>query len=638
MVWEKEMITKTRLSFASYLGLYLSLFVAAFGNTLMDFIPLWMPEGGLDPSWSQALQVARERGFHFGSDIIFTYGPLGFLLSSFYHPGQIYFFIGFWSLINFLLIVSIFDFSQKNGASVFSSMVLSIGLIFFFPFHFFDIRIGSLFFVYVLRRNGMNRWEELGWISLFSILSLSKLSFLPFLVLACVPLVIKERKIKLRIFIENFFWSIFCFLVTWLILDQPINGIGTFILNSLEIISGYSMAMSSTTKMWYWELAIFLVYLCFLIVMDLTKYREGILFRWMLLGGGLFYFFKAGFVRHDEHVLIAYGGMAFLSCLFAIQFYFKKKLSLFSSVSIGLMGVFLFILCSFQRIDFKYGHFLSEKFGKIMHPGSFFDKENWDRGYLIGREKLLFSWPIHMLGKTIDLYPNDVSKVIDSRVNWKPRPVFQSYSAYTPRLLGINVDFLNLGDAPDFILFKVGAIDNRLATEDDSRSWLKIMTKYKLSPDVLDGYMVFQKDEELNWQVVREERKVVGWNSILEIPPLKENHLIWISAKIDLTFLGKIVNFIYKVPSLYMRILSSEGNFQKDFRVIPGILQEGFLLSPLIENNTDLESILKSRWGAVRKVKELKILPPIFVNWLFSKNIVYLIREIKIDKNLDQSN
>lgn len=34
---------------------------------------------GVDPSWQAVLQIAGAHGFHFGRDLVFTYGPLGFL-------------------------------------------------------------------------------------------------------------------------------------------------------------------------------------------------------------------------------------------------------------------------------------------------------------------------------------------------------------------------------------------------------------------------------------------------------------------------------------------------------------------------------------------------------------------------------
>lgn len=39
-----------------------------------------VPAGiGLDPSWVAALHLVADRGLHFGADIVYTFGPLGFL-------------------------------------------------------------------------------------------------------------------------------------------------------------------------------------------------------------------------------------------------------------------------------------------------------------------------------------------------------------------------------------------------------------------------------------------------------------------------------------------------------------------------------------------------------------------------------
>src|ERR1700761_3460714 len=39
------------------------------------------PGPGLDPSWNAGLAMAVDQGLHFGREVVFTYGPLGFLNS-----------------------------------------------------------------------------------------------------------------------------------------------------------------------------------------------------------------------------------------------------------------------------------------------------------------------------------------------------------------------------------------------------------------------------------------------------------------------------------------------------------------------------------------------------------------------------
>src|SRR6516164_5896795 len=52
---------------------------------LMPFAP-GMPTAGLDGSWPYALNEAIARGYVFGRDVIFTFGPLASVYSRLYSP------------------------------------------------------------------------------------------------------------------------------------------------------------------------------------------------------------------------------------------------------------------------------------------------------------------------------------------------------------------------------------------------------------------------------------------------------------------------------------------------------------------------------------------------------------------------
>src|ERR1017187_2730695 len=75
-------------------ALYLVLVVSIFNFPLM-------PSYGLDPSWRMALGYMFEHGMQFGHDVVFTYGPLGFVMSKTFSGIQ------FWSLIAGQLVLAI---------------------------------------------------------------------------------------------------------------------------------------------------------------------------------------------------------------------------------------------------------------------------------------------------------------------------------------------------------------------------------------------------------------------------------------------------------------------------------------------------------------------------------------------------
>src|SRR4029077_7702222 len=56
--------------------------------TLLALLPLqpWSFDATLDGAYPLALSAAFARGAHFGTDVIFTFGPFGFLYRPHYHP------------------------------------------------------------------------------------------------------------------------------------------------------------------------------------------------------------------------------------------------------------------------------------------------------------------------------------------------------------------------------------------------------------------------------------------------------------------------------------------------------------------------------------------------------------------------
>ncbi len=79
-----------------------------------------------------------------------------------------------------------------------------------------------------------------------------------------------------------------------------------------------------------------------------------------------------------------------------------------------------------------------------------------------------------------DLYPVDQAVIIANTTRWDPRPVFQSYAAYTPFLAELNAAHLAGPSRPQTLLFRVAAIDGRFPALDDGPSWLSILSSYRL--------------------------------------------------------------------------------------------------------------------------------------------------------------
>lgn len=57
--------------------------VPVWGGLIVALLGWWVsfetPGPGVDPSWNAGLAMAVDQGLRFGKEVVYTYGPLGFL-------------------------------------------------------------------------------------------------------------------------------------------------------------------------------------------------------------------------------------------------------------------------------------------------------------------------------------------------------------------------------------------------------------------------------------------------------------------------------------------------------------------------------------------------------------------------------
>src|SRR5215469_7324240 len=65
-------------------GLWPTALTAFFIALVILTVPSAPPDLGIDASWCAVLNWAHQHGLQFGQDVVFTYGPLGFLVAPYY--------------------------------------------------------------------------------------------------------------------------------------------------------------------------------------------------------------------------------------------------------------------------------------------------------------------------------------------------------------------------------------------------------------------------------------------------------------------------------------------------------------------------------------------------------------------------
>jgi hypothetical protein len=160
--------------------------------------------------------------------------------------------------------------------------------------------------------------------------------------------------------------------------------------------------------------------------------------------------------------------------------------------------------------------------------------------------------PFKPLAGPTDIYPFDQALLIASGFDWEPRPISQSYSAYTSALLRQNREHLTGSRAPEHILFSVSPIDGRLPSLDDSPSWPTLLTSYRFER-FDNGYAVLARQPSASpprFDGVSETE--ADFDRAVELP--QDVDLLW--AKIDLapSLQGRAIDLFYKLSPITLRL------------------------------------------------------------------------------------
>src|SRR5262249_22146533 len=180
----------------------------------------------------------------------------------------------------------------------------------------------------------------------------------------------------------------------------------------------------------------------------------------------------------------------------------------------------------------------------------------------------------------------DQALVLLNRWNYRPRPVFQGYSAYTPALLADNAAFFRGGGGPRFLLWRLRAVDDRLPASEDGPALLEVFRRYR--PVAEEGGFVLLERQPPSANVARtavwegdgdldEEVRLDGLAGTAHV----------VTIRIEDTSGGKLTKLFFRPPPIFLRVRTDDGA-ESRYRLIPALASAGFLLDPLLRDDDDV--------------------------------------------------
>jgi len=609
-----------------------ALVVVTFVVVFTPFSPS-MPATGLDPSWKFAMNQAVAQGLAIGNQIIFTFGPFGSIYTREYHPAtdHLMFFGGallglgyaaallYGTSLRRLPAILALLFALASGLAAGDALLLSYPL---------------LITLAVIRFNA--EWhQQPGIKGNLSVVGLALLMILPLgllpLVKGSLLLVCAAGMVSLCIFLLYYrrfasallvvAGTIGFSIVFWQLSGQSAGAFPAYFVSMLPIISGYTDAMELLATPDSGKGPIVFLAAAATMLWALAQVRGlEVAPRILLLFSlavFLFLSFKAGFVRHDGHAMTAARALV-IAAWWLVWLSPDRRVAFAVLVSIPAWA-----LIDQHNADTSTRKAIERAQAIYANAGKGLRERVQNRGEMTARfdsalNKIRQACPVPELSGTTDVYSYGQSCLIASGNHWNPRPIFQSYSVYTPLLAQINAQHIRGEAGPDNILFRVEPIDRRLPALEDGLSWPALIDNYRVVGWQADAALLSRRAalrQESNLQVIDQRWQRLGEATVI---PSGEAPIF---AQIDLapTSLGKAVAFAYKLPQLTMTLRLTDGE-ERRYRVIANMMKAGFFISPLVEDNTDFVLLATGYPAAAgrKQVAAISITPSYGGGWLWS--------------------
>ncbi len=618
-------------------GRYINLICYVIGSIVSLPLPFWYAKAGVDESWLIGLHWALKKGLLFGKQIVFTYGPLGFLGRPTLIDYDLWkISLAFMIFCHILFFLSMYVFMENvtsnlnrfksvyNLFVIISLIIIPLGL-----GHKIVLTILLLSFM-AISINSKVRTLIIYFILAFivSIASLLKFNLavisLSLLIMSLCFFLIFKRNIKsviIVIYVISFFLlSTFVLMVVY---SQDPNLLLDYVNSSLYIVIGY-VTMGLPGSIWRLWFAIIIIIGIFTVMIYafIIKDRKMFPFTIMSLMVSVTYF-KHGFVRQDIGHEYIYYLIMYVILIMVIPIIFNKRNSrnkLDNKILLGMKCYLLIILVVsgivlFPKIIavYKPGAELNllekkssyEKAILFLNNKTFFDdviiksKENIIREYKASPE--MFD---AIRNDSVDIIPWDIALVWAKDLNWSPRPIFQSYNAYTKELDSMNAKHFEENNPPKFIIFSYKTLDRRYPIFDEPNTFRNVLCNYE-HIDSYNEFIILQYDQTASNCTRYEEIKSLNAKigEPINIPNFKNGYL-FAHIDLDYSYYGKLKNTIYKSSPAYIKFELTDGNYSKKYRFIPDTAANGIFVSKYVRNIRDVEALFNSQLeNNIRSVK-----------------------------------
>lgn len=543
------------------------------------------PAPGLDQSWQAGLFMAAHQGLTYGRDVMWTYGPLGFLsapeiwqqhlaLAAFVYTALLRFAVAvviyngarvsFGRVCGF--IVALFAVAVSSGTTGELTILFAVGV--------WSLRSGFA------DRRSVALAAAAGSFSALELLVKVSTGFELMVMVAVIILCLPGARPRLSA--AALVGWVLTLVVLWLLTGENLTAVPSFVWYALQVSLGYASAMGAEQPGLGWEYTVALIALGIGLWASYvttegqsSRSRIGTALLWLIFW---FASFKEGFVRHDSG-----HGMFFFIGLTTGFVAFRWRAGL------RLSGLLL-LVCLIGFTLAAQAQTLTADFRPVNSTKAFFselaDYVTPSRRAAIlqrGRAAVQVAEPVDpttlamLRGHTVAVFPMDQAIAWAYGLNWDPVPVLQSYGAYTSGLDALDASFLSSSRAPQRILFEgTPGVDARIGAFDEGQTLRTMFCHYRAIRETKSFALLARTANRCTSPPVALRTVHAGWGQQVDVPaPPAGRWMVYVRiyGSAGLNIPGELASFFYRPPQRYVEL-----NGGAPSRFVPGTAADGLPL------------------------------------------------------------
>ncbi len=570
---------------------------------------------GLDVSWVYAINAAAGMGLRFGRDLIFTYGPLGWLAMPMAVDDNLA-----WALVFNLalhgLLVAVLAVHAAGGAwerlAMFAGawlILLGAGL----PREYQWLLLTLILLGTALRAPRpaaalAAAAAILAAVFLHIKFSLGVAALATLGLFHLLNLGLRNPRAGRRLLEAVAILGAVGAGLAWLLFNNS-GDYRQWLRGSLELAAGYSSAMSLPGPGMEVIFGVLVLALyAGLTVLAWTRDRASALFP--VLASGIFLAaFKHGFVRQDAHVVIFFTAA---SGIFAGWLLFARR-GAFPAAAVALLVSLPLALAVGSRHGVMpggvYYRLLSgqsamEKVEYLRHRNEY--ERRFQAQFNAAREAAAVPAPalaeIRAAGAGVDAVPWELTWIPGNRLRWRVQPLLQLYSAYTPWLDRFAAAHYTGADAPEYVLLHYGSLDGRYLAWDAPLAWQMLLRCYEWQADLTAAGLTLVRRRPAPLPApAAAGSAILTREEWLALP--ETNALLFAALDLPMNLPGRMLNACFRAPPLQMEVEYDEGQRYR-FQLTPAVAGHGLQINFLPERYSQLAQFWQgAAWHRVRRIR-----------------------------------